>query len=189
MADLDNFKIAETYTVFWNGLTALVGEPPAVYHIYHIGHWMLSGFFGSTIWPRAQAYNEVLTVYFPSDMTPELKACIELKAELDSINLRLAMVETGVDPALLPPKNALEDQNKGWVEEEVMWEGKKAKGLRVLFEWSSAEQERLWKLEERGGLRVITNTELPLAVDNFFEDMRERGMLGFESYHGGFIRI
>ncbi|MCJ1248163.1 hypothetical protein MMC30_005380 [Trapelia coarctata] len=189
MAELDNFKKTEAYTTFLNGLTALVGDPPAVYHIHHIGHWMLSGFFRRTVWPRSQAHHEVLTVYFPVKMTPELKTSIELKSNLDSIGLRLAMMETGIDPALIPKKNALEDQNLGWVEEKLMWEGKRVRGLRVLWMWSSEEGERLWKQEERGGKRHATDKELPLAIDLFFQDMRECGMLGFESYHGGFIQI
>lgn len=189
MADLDNFKTNEAYTAFWDGLITLVGATPSVYHFYHIGHRMLSGFFRRTIWPGSHARHEVLTAYFPKDMGPELKHSVETRLRLDSMSLRLAMLETCGDPALVARANALENQDMEWVEDKVMWKGKPAEAYMVLFRWGSEDGERLWKQEERGPRRHLTDGELPLAIDSFFEIMKEHGMLGFESYHGEFVGI
>jgi len=40
-----------------------------------------------------------------------------------------------------------------------------------------------------GPLRHMEEKRLLLGIDSFFEILREHGMLGFESYHGGFVQI
>jgi len=187
MAELDNFKKTEAYTTFSNGLTALVGEPPVVYHIYHIGHSLLSGFF-RRMFPGSSKRHEVLIVYFPMNMTAEVKTRIETRLGLDSIQLRYGMMASNQPPLEGEKEEQLMDREKGWVEENLEWKGDIVKGFMFLFEWRSEEGEKTWKEEEHDVIRKVGD-KLPLAMDSFFRDMKELGMVGFESAHGDFFEI
>ena len=189
MAELEEFKNSDAYMTFWNALVALVEDPPAVCHIHHIGHSMLQGFF-RRIYPGSPLKRyEVLTVYFPVDTTAELRNRIETEVRLDSIQLRYGMMASCQPRVEDEKEEQLQDRQKGWVEETLEWKGQPVRAFLFLFEWLSEEGERIWKQEERDVIRHADDKELPLGIDSFFQDLKELGMLGFESGHGNFVKI
>lgn len=156
-----------------------------VYHIYPGKGSNLGRGFVAPKFPYPESRDELLTLFFPADITASAKSEVESSCGIQSFTTvfrqQLSQDWTG-DQLLL-------GTNRGWVEEEMIWEGKAVKAYLFLFRWCSPNAERVFKEEEKWDRNDQKNVEPSLAMDCFFEEMKEIGMVGFESAHGEFIQL
>lgn len=73
----------------------------------------------------------------------------------------------------------------GVVWEQVRWQGREARAYVWVYGWRDAAAEKEFK---DTWTDVLQGGEESLAVGVFFRRLRELGMLGFEGYHGCFVR-
>lgn len=87
------------------------------------------------------------------------------------------------------PMSGLLCRDHGWMEGEVEYQGQSARRMVYFFTFKDEAAEQLykekicWKKMTRDG-RIIMN-----AVETFFDDLEDLGMLGYKSQHGQFLEV
>lgn len=127
-----------------------------------------------------QKLYEVLTVYFPADLDQENISSIEAFR-----GLPYWYMEDEEGPAG-NPWAAFKSQRRAWIEGSCEYQGKTARRLAVFIAFTDEAGERLYKEKA-----ICKRAGRPTGdvIVNFFEDLEDLGMFGYESLHVEFLEV
>lgn len=128
---------------------------------------------------------EIWTVHFPVHLSKETKSRIE---QLEG-PLKIYHATCSEQEYYLGPMDGLITSIHGWIEGEAEYQGQVTKRLVCFLHWQSEEAERLYKEGQKWYKKTRDGRELRLAIDIFVDDLKECGMLGFETRHCRFEEI
>lgn len=206
------FQHSTAFASFWDPLTSLAASPPTWHHVQPV-----DGTLGGPIMTRAshgvEPYTEVLTLFFPEDLSAVGKNKVRSVCGFPMIG------GLGVEG-----ERALLGTNRGWWDdgqvtsdaeagqgeerkelgrgkggkakrkpakdadagkgELTEWKGEKVRAFVYVFSWRSAEKERVFKETETWW--SVARGEMRPILEVFFEEFEAAGLLGWESLHGYF---
>ncbi|KAH7165153.1 hypothetical protein EDB81DRAFT_778772 [Dactylonectria macrodidyma] len=166
----DAFKKSPHYDDLMTNLTAQSTPPvqPQTQGAVFSRSW-----FNMTFGPNT----EVLTAYFPSSTSPETQRAI-VKTERLVHTLVPANPRCYKKPPTFAWVDGLQDRN-----------GESAIACMWCHGWYSRELEERFKANERRRHPQLEGTARPLVVDVFDKDLKDLGLIEWESIHVNFARI
>ncbi|KAF5008195.1 hypothetical protein FDECE_5528 [Fusarium decemcellulare] len=124
--------------------------------------------------------NDVRVVYFPNPVSDETKRSVyDLKGMRMAVNW---FSSSGPDD-----RYAYRGLEKcAWIEETQIWNGQEASACLWIHHWKSKEREEDFKATERSPMGTCNGL---LAVENFEQNLRVLGALGWQEYHVDFEKV
>ncbi|PYH91197.1 hypothetical protein BO71DRAFT_55724 [Aspergillus ellipticus CBS 707.79] len=143
----------------------------------------LRWFLKSTLTRSLPELYGIMTVYFPKDLP------VKIINKIEMITGPFSLFSTfGIDPEEGPefPKYLFFEQNQGWLQETVEFEGGRARCLVYMFHWTDEEGEQAYKEHKRGRPICRGRRKLTTSWEVFLDDLEQHGMLGYRSEHTWF---
>ncbi|UKZ71039.1 uncharacterized protein TrAtP1_012006 [Trichoderma atroviride] len=143
--------------------------------------WSRSGTIirANPIFPPQRLY-EVLTIYFPADLDQEAISSIEAFRGLPRWHL-----EDDEVPAE-NPWAAFKSQLRAWMKGTCEYQGQTARRLAFFFSFTDEAGERFFKEK---AINKVSGRPTGDVMVNFFDDLEDLGMIGYESLHVEFLEV